>query len=114
MATRDGALDRAARGFDEGGFKALLARLVEIPSTSQEPGFEAELDRYLEQAIRPWVERLGFTAEIHPNPLAGFGPILTADAHRGPGPARPSCSTAMATPCAASTTNGAPACCPGR
>ncbi len=59
MATRDGALDRAARGFDDGGFKALLARLVEYPSTSQEPGAEAALDAYLQQGIRPWLEAHG-------------------------------------------------------
>jgi acetylornithine deacetylase/succinyl-diaminopimelate desuccinylase-like protein len=87
MATRDGALGRAARGFDDGGFKALLARLVEFPSTSQEPGAEAALDAYLEQGIRPWLERLGFTATVHPNPLDGFGPILTAA--RIEDPARP-------------------------
>src|SRR5919206_76609 len=39
-------------------------------------------------AIRPWLERLGFAAAIHPNPLgAGFGPILTAA--RVEDPARP-------------------------
>jgi acetylornithine deacetylase/succinyl-diaminopimelate desuccinylase-like protein len=87
MATRDGALDRAARGFDDGGFKALLARLVEYPSTSQEPGAEAALDAYLQQGIRPWLEAMGFTAMVHPNPLDGFGPILTAT--RIEDPARP-------------------------
>ena len=78
MPTREGALSRAATTFDDGSFKSRLADLVAIRSTAQEPGFEAELDRYLGQAIRPWVEGMGFTAEIHPNPVAGFGPILTA------------------------------------
>src|SRR4051794_19327819 len=78
MPTREGALVRAASFFDQGGFKDLLARLVAIRSTAQEPGFEAELHRYLEEAIPPWVEGMGFTATIHPNPAAGFGPILTA------------------------------------
>jgi len=87
MPTREGALARAARFFDEGEFKALLARLVEIPSTSQEPGFGPELDRYLREAIRPWLERMGFSVAIHPNPLAGFGPILTAE--RIEDPSRP-------------------------
>jgi acetylornithine deacetylase/succinyl-diaminopimelate desuccinylase-like protein len=36
------------------------------------------LRHYLEGAIGPWLERLGFAVSIHPNPLEGFGPILTA------------------------------------
>jgi acetylornithine deacetylase/succinyl-diaminopimelate desuccinylase-like protein len=64
--------------FDEGGFKALLSDLVAIPSTAQEEGREADLDRYLDGAIRPWLERLGFAVPVRPNPLPGFGPILTA------------------------------------
>ncbi|MBK1658960.1 M20 family metallopeptidase [Paracraurococcus ruber] len=78
MPSRQSALARASAFFDGGGFKDLLARLVAIRSTAQEPGFEAELTRYLEEGIRPWVEGMGFTATIHPNPVAGAGPILTA------------------------------------
>jgi acetylornithine deacetylase/succinyl-diaminopimelate desuccinylase-like protein len=77
MPTRDGALTRAATFFDTGGFKALLTDLVAIPSTAQEEGREADLDRYLNGAIRPWLERLGFDVQVRPNPLEGFGPILT-------------------------------------
>jgi acetylornithine deacetylase/succinyl-diaminopimelate desuccinylase-like protein len=78
MSTREGALTRAATFFDNGGFKALLTDLVAIPSTAQEEGREADLDRYLNGAIRPWLERLGFEVQVRPNPLEGFGPILTA------------------------------------
>ncbi|WP_135467522.1 M20 family metallopeptidase [Crenalkalicoccus roseus] len=87
MGTREGALARAAAFFDGGGFRDLLAGLVAIPSTAQEPGFEKELDRYLAEAIRPWLARMGFEVSIHPNPLPGFGPILTAA--RIEDPARP-------------------------
>ncbi len=93
MASREGAIARATRFFDGdpgapgSGFKALLAALVAIPSTAQEAGREADLHRYLDGAIRPWVERLGFRATLHPNPLPGFGPILTAE--RIEDPARP-------------------------
>ncbi|GGG43680.1 hypothetical protein GCM10010964_33850 [Caldovatus sediminis] len=92
MASREGAIARARRFFDgetaqDAGFRALLAELIAIPSTAQEEGREAELHRYLDGAIRPWVERLGFRAAIHPNPLPGFGPILTAE--RIEDPARP-------------------------
>ncbi len=77
MPTREGALTRAATFFDDGGFKSLLSDLVAIPSTAQEEGREADLDRYLNGAIRPWLERLGFTVQVRPNPREGFGPILT-------------------------------------
>jgi acetylornithine deacetylase/succinyl-diaminopimelate desuccinylase-like protein len=87
MPTRDGALARAASFFDDGGFKALLAELVAIPSTAQEEGHAADLDRYLNGAIRPWLERLGFAVQVRPNPLEGFGPILTGI--RIEDPARP-------------------------
>jgi acetylornithine deacetylase/succinyl-diaminopimelate desuccinylase-like protein len=79
MATRDAAIARATQFFDGGGFRDLLAELVAIRSTSQDPGHEADVQRYLEQAIQPWLERLGFTVAIHANPVAGFGPILTAE-----------------------------------
>ncbi|TCZ53377.1 M20 family metallopeptidase [Roseicella aquatilis] len=87
MPSRQGALSRAAAFFDEGSYGALLARLVAIPSTAQEPGFEPELERYLREAIIPWVESMGFTTRLHPNPVEGFGPILTAE--RIEDPARP-------------------------
>jgi acetylornithine deacetylase/succinyl-diaminopimelate desuccinylase-like protein len=78
MATRQGAIGRALRFFDNGGFRDKLAALVAIPSSSQEPGREAELQRYLQDGIRPWLEGMGFTAALHDNPSAGFGPILLA------------------------------------
>ena len=79
MASREGAIARALAFFDGGGFRDRLAELVAVPSTSQDPGHEADVQRYLEQTIRPWLERLGFGAAVHPNPAAGFGPILTAE-----------------------------------
>lgn len=86
--TRADALARAAAMFDEGKLKARLADFVAIPSTAQEPGYEPYLTEYLEKAIKPWVESLGFTSvTIHPNPLEGFGPILTAE--RIEDPSRP-------------------------
>ncbi len=86
MSGREAAIARALGCFDEGGFRARLAELVAIPSTSQESGHEANLHRYLADAIRPWLERMGFTVAIHPNPSAGFGPILTAERIEGAGP----------------------------
>jgi acetylornithine deacetylase/succinyl-diaminopimelate desuccinylase-like protein len=81
MASRDGAVARALAFFDSNGFRDRLADLVAIPSTSQDPGHEADVQRYLEGAMRPWLQRLGFEVSIHPNPRSGFGPILTAERH---------------------------------
>ncbi|MBN8926188.1 MAG: M20/M25/M40 family metallo-hydrolase, partial [Rhodospirillales bacterium] len=90
MATRDAAIARATTHFDT-AFKQHLAELVAIPSTSQDPGHEADVQRYLEDAIRPWLERMGFTVAIHANPRPGFGPILTAE--RIEDPSRPTVLT---------------------
>ncbi len=79
MASRDAAILRAREHFDSGAFKAHLAELVAIPSTAQDPDFAAALPEYLNGAIRPWLERLGFTVSVHDNPVAGFGPILMAE-----------------------------------
>ncbi len=84
--SREAAVARALAFFDEGGFQARLAELVAIPSTSQDAGHEADLHRYLADAIRPWLERMGFTVALHPNPSPGFGPILTAERIEGVGP----------------------------
>jgi acetylornithine deacetylase/succinyl-diaminopimelate desuccinylase-like protein len=87
MPSRDGAITRALTFFDDGGFEALLSRLVAIPSTSQEEAARPALDRYLREGLMPWLERLGFQGEIHPNPDPAFGPILAAT--RIEDPARP-------------------------
>lgn len=79
MSSRDGALARALQGFDSDGFRDHLAELVGIPSTSQDAGHLPDVERYLDRAMRPWLQRMGFTVEIHPNPIAGFGPILLAE-----------------------------------
>jgi acetylornithine deacetylase/succinyl-diaminopimelate desuccinylase-like protein len=84
MASRDGALARALTHFDSGGFRDHLAELIAIPSTSQDPGHEADVRRYLADAIQPWLERMGFSVEIHLNPIMGFGPILFAERLEGP------------------------------
>jgi len=78
MGTREGAIRRATGFFDGGGFERLLRDLVAIPSTSQDPEGEPHLRRYLSEGIEPWLRQLGFEVAIRPNPLAGFGPILTA------------------------------------
>jgi hypothetical protein len=55
-ASRQGAV--AWLGFcDSNGFRDRLAELVAIPSTSQDPGPEADVQRRLDAVIRPWLER---------------------------------------------------------
>jgi acetylornithine deacetylase/succinyl-diaminopimelate desuccinylase-like protein len=84
MASRESALARALGYFDSNGFRDHLAELIAIPSTSQDAGHEADVQRYLAGAVQPWLQRMGFTVEIHPNPEAGFGPILFAERLEGP------------------------------
>jgi acetylornithine deacetylase/succinyl-diaminopimelate desuccinylase-like protein len=79
MATREHAIARALAGFDAGGFRDRLAALVAIPSTSQDVAHRADIERYLHDAIRPWLETMGFTVAIHLNPEPGLPPILTAE-----------------------------------
>ncbi|WP_426958745.1 M20/M25/M40 family metallo-hydrolase [Muricoccus radiodurans] len=79
MGSRDGAIARAQGEFDGGGFRDRLAALVAIPSTSQDPGHEADLRRYLTDAIGPWLDRMGFSRTIHENPEPGAPPLLTAE-----------------------------------
>jgi acetylornithine deacetylase/succinyl-diaminopimelate desuccinylase-like protein len=83
MATRDGAVERALTAFDSDAFRDHLAALVAIPSTSQDIGHEADVRRYLEDAIRPWLQRMGFSVAIHHNPQHGHGPILLAERLEG-------------------------------
>jgi len=85
MPTREGATRRAQEFFDQGGFRDRLAQLVAIPSTSQDPAHIADLSLYLEAGIKPWLLAMGFDVAIHENPVAGFGPILTARRMEGAG-----------------------------
>ena len=43
--------------FDGDGFRDRLAALVAIPSTSQDPGHVPDVQRYLADAIQPWLRR---------------------------------------------------------
>jgi len=85
MANRDQALDRAWAVFDSGALRERLAELVAIPSTSQDPGHAADLQRYLDEGVVPWLEGMGFVCTVYPNPVAGFGPILLAERIEGEG-----------------------------
>ena len=73
MASREGAIARALALFDGNGFRDRLTELVAVPSTSQDPGHEADVQRYLEQTIRPWLEQLGFSPRCTRTHAPGSG-----------------------------------------
>ena len=79
MTTRDTAISTALGFFDAGSFRDRLAGLVAIPSTLQDDDHLPDVWRYLQEGIAPWVERMGFSVVVHPNPVEGFGPILVAE-----------------------------------
>jgi acetylornithine deacetylase/succinyl-diaminopimelate desuccinylase-like protein len=79
--TRASAIDDASHYFDSGAFLADLDRRVAFRTESQDPGQAAHLRSYLEEEIVPAVRRLGATARIVDNPVAGRGPFLIAHRH---------------------------------
>lgn len=77
--TRESAIDHAGRYFDEGTFQADLASLVAFETESQNPDQKPELWRYLEEAMQPRLESLGFSTEIFENPDPRGGPLLIGE-----------------------------------
>jgi len=76
--TREAAISKAEAYFDSGAFKADLARLVAIPTESQNPDCAGNLLTYVETEMRPLLESLGFTCRILNHPKAK-GPFLLAE-----------------------------------
>ncbi|MEM6488753.1 MAG: M20 family metallopeptidase [Pseudomonadota bacterium] len=83
--TRADAVAAAQDVFDSGGFVDDLRRLVAIPSESQDPRGADALVRYLADAMRPRLERMGFVCRIVPNPEPEHGPFLIAERHESDG-----------------------------
>jgi acetylornithine deacetylase/succinyl-diaminopimelate desuccinylase-like protein len=71
---RDDAIALAAKQFDGGEFKQLLARRIAIPTESQNPERADVLQRYLDEEIRPAFEAMGFECRTltHPKARAPF------------------------------------------
>lgn len=78
---RETAIAQAEQYFDDGHLLADLTRLVAIETESQEPEKAGELRRYLDEAMVPMLQEMGFGCTIHPNPVADGGPILLAQRH---------------------------------
>lgn len=81
--TRSAAIDTVSSYLDEGHFQNELSDLVAYETESQTPEQAPELLRYLEGAMTKRLSNLGFTCEIHANPVAGAGPLLVAERHEG-------------------------------
>ncbi len=76
--SRAEAILESERYFDDGGFFADLARRVAIPTESQNPARGAELQAYLQEEMRPGLERMGFRCTLLANPAKNGGPFLLA------------------------------------
>jgi acetylornithine deacetylase/succinyl-diaminopimelate desuccinylase-like protein len=83
--TRDGAIARIEKYFDEGMFLAELQRRVAIPTTSQETDSGPALRAYLTEEMGPSLTRLGYDFQVIDNPVAKFGPFMIARRVEDPG-----------------------------
>ncbi|MCA3076957.1 MAG: M20 peptidase family dipeptidase, partial [Rhodocyclaceae bacterium] len=81
--TRESAVSRATRHFDEGRFIEDLARRVAIRTESQVPESRPHLDAYLRDEMTGAFEAMGFRVDILPNPVESAGPILLAERIEG-------------------------------
>lgn len=79
MGSREGAIARTAKYFEDGGFQRDLTRLVAFETESQNPDQKAELRRYLDEAMLPWLSNLGFVCEIFENSDPRGGPLLIGE-----------------------------------
>ncbi|MEL7348342.1 MAG: M20/M25/M40 family metallo-hydrolase, partial [Pseudomonadota bacterium] len=80
---RSDAIAAAQATLDDGRFVEALGHLVAIPSESQDPRGADALGRYLEEAMRPRLERMGFLCRTVANPRPGHGPFLIAERREG-------------------------------
>lgn len=81
--SRDAVLARAEHLFDSGEFRDNLARWVAFRTESQIPDSRPNLAAYLEQAIAPTFQAMGFETQMLANPAREGGPFLVARRHEG-------------------------------
>ncbi|MBX2836072.1 MAG: M20 family metallopeptidase [Gammaproteobacteria bacterium] len=83
--TRDVAIAKATEYFEAGSFQSDLAKLVTYRSESQNsaPAARMESLRYLQDAMRPRLETMGFDCEIIDNPDPRGGPLLLGERFEG-------------------------------
>lgn len=75
--TRAQAIAHAQDYYDSGRLKSDLARLIAMPTESQNPERAPVLSEYLEKEMRPLLESLGFECKTLNHPIAK-GPFLLA------------------------------------
>ncbi|NML45380.1 M20 family metallopeptidase [Ramlibacter sp. G-1-2-2] len=83
--TRSLAIQRAQDVLDSGALAATLARRVRYASESEEPQGAPVLRAYLEEEMAPSLAALGFTSQLHDNPVAAGLPLLVAERIEAPG-----------------------------
>lgn len=76
--SREAAIAKAEAYFESGALKADLARLIAMPTESQNPDRAEVLTAYIESEMRPLLESLGFTCKTLHHPKAK-GPFLFAE-----------------------------------
>lgn len=83
--TRDAAIATATEYFETGRFQSDLANLVAYRSESQNPAPQARAEslRYLQEAMVPRLEAMGFDCEIMANPDPRGGPLLLGERAEG-------------------------------
>lgn len=83
--SRDAAIGKVTDYFEAGRFQDELAKLVTYRSESQNPAPEArdEARRYLNEAMLPRLEAMGFACEIIENPDPSGGPLLIGERAEG-------------------------------
>lgn len=76
--SRAGAISRAERCFDDGGYLAALRRLVAVPTESQLPDSGPALQRYCAETLPGLMAGMGFETTVLDNPSPGRGPVFLA------------------------------------
>lgn len=76
--SREAAIAKAEAYFESGALKADLARLIAMPTESQNPDRAEVLTAYIEAEMRPLLESLGFTCKTLHHSKAK-GPFLFAE-----------------------------------
>jgi acetylornithine deacetylase/succinyl-diaminopimelate desuccinylase-like protein len=83
--SRPTSLAHGRTGYDLAELRKALARRIALRTESQNPERRSELRRYLVDEMAPAFERMGFSARLWDNPVAGAPPLLFAERIEDPG-----------------------------
>lgn len=85
-SSRQGAIARALAYCEDGTFERDLADRVSFRTESQKGAAAVgELQRYLDEAMRPAFDAMGFDCTVYANPFPEAGPVLLATRHEADG-----------------------------